>query len=137
MPALPCSSTSTPVEPAGQPNPSFPQTLYSDKIDNSSLENPGIRIIWNGGPTRTLENSAALFSRLGCADDAIANFPPTLDAGPRRCLRRGPVAAPQVPQLAATLLVALQTLRHLLRLGFKECTTRRAARRGLRPISGR
>ena len=41
-------------------------------------------------PTRTLENSAARFSRLGCADDAIANFPPTLDAGPRRRLRRGP-----------------------------------------------
>ena len=42
-----------------------------------------------GGPTRTFENSAALFSRLGCADDAIANFPPTLDGGPRRRLRRG------------------------------------------------
>ena len=31
-----------------------------------------------------------MFSRLGCADDAIANFPPTLDADPRRKLRRGP-----------------------------------------------
>ena len=30
----------------------------------------------------TETNSAAVFSRLGCADDAIANFPPTLDAGP-------------------------------------------------------
>ena len=49
-------------------------------------------IIWIGGPTRTFENSAALFSRLGCADDAIANFPPALDAGPRRRLRRGPAS---------------------------------------------
>ena len=39
-----------------------------------------------------LTNSAARFSRLGCADDAIANFPPTLDGGPRRSLRRGPPA---------------------------------------------
>jgi len=42
-------------------------------------QNPGIWIIENGGSTRTLDNSAALFSRLGCADDAIANFSPTLD----------------------------------------------------------
>ena len=41
----------------------------------------GIQFIASGVPTRTLENSAPLFSRLGCADDAIANFPPTLDAG--------------------------------------------------------
>jgi len=53
-------------------------------------QNPGIQLIASGVPTRTLENSAPLFSRLGCADDAIANFPPTLDAGPRRSLRRGP-----------------------------------------------
>ena len=37
-----------------------------------------------------MTNPATVFSRLGCADDAIANFPPTLDAGPRRSLRRGP-----------------------------------------------
>jgi len=64
---------------------------YNKRGKNStSLENPGIWIIWNGGPTQTLENSAALFFRLGCVDDAIANFPPTLDGGPRRSLRRGP-----------------------------------------------
>ena len=40
-----------------------------------------------------LTNSAARFSRLGCADDAIANFPPTLDAGPRRTTGAG-VPAP-------------------------------------------
>jgi len=32
-------------------------------------------------------------SRIGCADDAIANFPPTFDAGPRRRLRRGPASS--------------------------------------------
>ena len=83
------------------------ETLYADKIDyffpavarKKFLPPPqssGIWIIGNDGPTRTLENSAPLISRLGCADDAIANFPPTLDAGPRRRLRRGPSAADEV-----------------------------------------
>ena len=75
--------------------------LYADKIDYffpavarkkflPPPQNQGIQLIENGGPTRTFENSATVFSRLGCADDAIANFPPTLDGGPRRSLRRGP-----------------------------------------------
>ena len=56
----------------------------------SSLENPGTWIIGSGDPKRRLTNPAARFSGLGCAEDAIANFPPTLEAGPRRRLRRGP-----------------------------------------------
>ena len=53
-------------------------------------ENPGIQLIENGGPSRTLEKFCGMVlpSRLRC--NAIANFPPTLDAGPRRRLRRGP-----------------------------------------------
>jgi len=45
-------------------------------------QNPGIQLIENGGPTRTLENPAPLFSRLGCADDAIASFPSRLPSTP-------------------------------------------------------
>ena len=33
----------------------YPQTLYAHKIDTSSLENPGIWIIWNGVPTPTVK----------------------------------------------------------------------------------
>jgi len=75
-------------------------------------QNPGICIDDNGGPTRTLENSAAQFSRLGCADDAIANFPPALDAGPRRRLRRGPELDHRSQQRidAALLLLVLRTM---------------------------
>jgi len=60
-------------------------------------ENPGIQSIENGGPTRTVKILRHDSSRLGCADDAIANFPPTLDAGPRRSLRRGPAHGVDLP----------------------------------------
>ena len=69
-----------------------PQTLYADKNDISSLENPRIWIIWNGVPTRQL------FSRLGCAAtlSPTSRLPSTpapvvdYDGGRRSAPRRPP-----------------------------------------------
>ena len=64
--------------------------------------NPGIGQIWiigSGDSTRRLTNPAARFSRLGCADDKLFAFPPTLDGGPRRRLQRGPPNPPPLCRL--------------------------------------
>ena len=94
------------------------EILRHGKSANANYKFCGTKHPASGGPTRTPENYAARFSRLGCADDAIAIFKRTLDGGPRRSLRRGPPGgvvcerkmervAPRTDQFRSTSIVPI------------------------------